>query len=856
MIVLVSIIFGMGSNTAYCQVPDEAIAFGERWGEQRGERREAKGEMDGIGESGLSGVYRMPGDDGLFVAEYGSAGFVIFFLTDGEADVVGFSDDFPFPDDSHHPLLSYWIPLAQPGLTSGRLKSVKGISLMQDAKVEPLIQSKWGQGEPWNQFCPEADGQRALVGCVAVALGQVMKKWNWPERGLGSNAYTPTNHPEYGQLEVSFDTTYQWAEMDPVLPAEATSLLLYHIGVATFMNYGPNESGANTAMYASQALIDHFAYNPSIQLRQRDRFSENDWHKMLRQELINGRPVVYRGVDPDNGAGHAFNVDGFHSNDYFHFNWGWDGTGNGYFRIENMGAGGGNFTNGQAALFWIQPNSLPMHDRPASAEALPGDGFVQLMWEDLTINDFSHFNIYRDGELIGSTWENRYRDETVVNRSTYQYYITANYIGESPGESIPTDSLAVTPWEQITLPLQSDFESSPAGWEMKRAIDGFQWGRAADLGVPGNNGHLIAIRSDQAESDQQVRDYVISPTLDIRGMDHVGIKFDYVFKQKPLTDYLFLMYRRYDNGLWYPVTQLDATGDWTDWKTVYYYLPDEAKNTLIQLGFYYNDFNGQGYGAAIDNIEVWQINDPPVPGFKVNTSESCAESILVFTSESSGPITNWFWDFGQGASPRYGMDEGPHEVIYESEGVKTVSLLLNHLDYTQKTDLLYIQAKPISGFDYQTRGLLVEFQDTSQNGSWYFWDFGDGRTSTEQNPENKYHEFKNFEVMQVVYNELCSPDTTLLQLDFSTGTGLHKQEQNNWLVYPNPVSDQLWIDLNGDSGSSFNWEILTLQGRCLRRQHLHPSGRESISLSDFAPGIYILHINNPNQQRTFRICKL
>ena len=55
--------------------------------------------------------------------------------------------------------------------------------------VTPLISTNWGQGTVWNQYCPEdaasPDGH-TWVGCVAVAMGQIMKKWDHPAQGIGS----------------------------------------------------------------------------------------------------------------------------------------------------------------------------------------------------------------------------------------------------------------------------------------------------------------------------------------------------------------------------------------------------------------------------------------------------------------------------------------------------------------------------------------------------------------------------------------------------------------------------------------------------------------------------------------------
>lgn len=720
---------------------------------------------------------------------------------------------------------------------------------MQDLTVEPLIEARWGQGIPWNKYCPADDNnQRALVGCVAVSMAQLMRKWNWPEKGMGSNTYTPTNYPAYGELSARFDTLYPWADMHPINATDASALILYHAGIATYMNYGPNESGANTSVYAPQALKDNFKYYKGMQVREKERFLEKDWFRMLRQELINSRPLIYFGSNPDGGTGHAFNIDGFHSQNYFHFNWGWNGAGNGYFRLENMALGGGNFTKGQAAIFWIQPENIPMHDRPGLVQTLPGDSYVQILWDDLVINDFSHYNIYRNGELIGNSVENRFKDEGLENGKTYTYQISASYVGNGEGESALTEELEATPEPALNLPFQIGFESIPDSWEFSNGLDGFRWGSAADLGIPGNNGHLMAIRSDQSAPGEQVMDYLTAPSLDLRGIQHVAVSLDYTFKQKPGVDYLFLMYRRYDNGLWYPISRLDSTGELGDWKTVYFYFPPEAKYGPIQLGFYYNDFRGQGFGAAIDNIKIWKIDEPPVPEFSLTEEIICQQESITVFDESIGNIYSWFWDFGDGAEPRFSSDSGPHVVKYTTAGYKNLSLLLNHLDPNKKNNHLWVHPEPFAGFAVETSGLLANFQDTSKNAVYFWWDFGDGIQSTEQNPQHKYREFELFTVSQVVWNENCDPDTLRYELDFRINSSNRlPNDMGTFLVYPVPAREIVYLENTNPNAEPLSISIISQNG-CILFQEEHPDDNIiKLNTNTLRPGLYYILIKNSQQ---------
>lgn len=819
----------------------EAEAFALNWFNEQPEKLKTN--------STLSAFKSLPSDyPDLYLAEFSPQGFLIYFFGDDHEEIIAYSTEGTFPESSDHPLITEWIPAIKPSLNS-TFKSTTGMTYMQDTHVEPLVRATWGQGSPWNKFCPSDDqGRFAQVGCVAVAMGQLMKKWNWPLIGVGANSYTPVNHPEYGVQSASFDTAYQWEGMHFVYPSDESALLLYHAGVATFMNYGPNESGANTSVYAIQALKTNFLYYKGMQLREKERYLEKDWFKMLRQELINGRPLIYIGSNPDGGIGHAFNIDGFHSQNYFHFNWGWNGAGNGFFRLENMAAGGGNFTKGQAAIFWIQPDYIPMRDRPGSFQTLPGNNFVQLLWDKLVINDFSHYNIYRDGELIATPITNQYRDEGLVNGINYTYHITASYIGEIEGESASTENLQATPLPSLLLPFINGFENNPTDWELQNSDMGFHWGAAANLNIPGNNGHIISIRSDLADKSTQVSDYLISPGIDLRNMDHVAISFDYVFKQKPGVDHLFLMYRRYDNGLWHPISQLDSTGNWDNWETKYYYFPEDAKQSPIQIGFYYNDYNGQGYGAALDNIRIWQIEEPPTPEYRIDDTNACQYQMLTFTSESHGEVYDWYWDFGEDAEPRYAYSEGPHEVYYNYEGYKNTSLLLNHLDLIQKVNQVNVTLEPISGFDHSLNGLLVNFSDTSKYGNMYWWDFGDGQSSTERNPQNKFREFEVFTVTQVVYNDHCDPDTSRIALDLRINSAIHADfSENGLVVFPNPASDKIHITFLQMPSELLNLRVIDLQGRVVLEEQQAINLENHLDISTLKPGVFFLQIRFTNK---------
>ena len=232
-----------------------------------------------------------------------------------------------------------------------------------DAIVPPLIKTHWNQSDPYNALCPMdiASQTRCPTGCVATAMAQVMNYWNYPARGKDVYAY---RHPTYGTLQADFSgTAYAWKDLLDEYKsgysrhaADAVALLMYHCGVSLDMKYAPRGSDANTYFNvpgftdARIALMEHFGYDTAIG-KIRDNFDPEVWKDMLKEELDNGRPMMYRGTGY---GGHSFVCDGYDSEDNFHFNWGWGGSCDGYYSLTAMDPNGYDFSQYQAVVF-IQP---------------------------------------------------------------------------------------------------------------------------------------------------------------------------------------------------------------------------------------------------------------------------------------------------------------------------------------------------------------------------------------------------------------------------------------------------------------------------------------------------------------------
>ena len=238
--------------------------------------------------------------------------------------------------------------------------------------VSPLLLTTWNQSPYYNDMCPMDTKQnaRTVVGCVATAMAQVLKYWEYPVVGNGSHSYSHA----FGEQTANFgNTTYDWANMPLELTATSTDVqkaavaqLMYHCGVSVEMDYGVSSSGAftissksNSTHCAEYAFREYWGYKPTLQGLQKSKYTDKEWKQMLKDDLKAGRPVIYSGYGE---GGHCFICDGYDEDEYFHFNWGWGGLYDGYFKLNalapgtgGIGSGGGSYNNDQQAIFGLEP---------------------------------------------------------------------------------------------------------------------------------------------------------------------------------------------------------------------------------------------------------------------------------------------------------------------------------------------------------------------------------------------------------------------------------------------------------------------------------------------------------------------
>lgn len=285
-------------------------------------------------------------------------GFVIVSGDDRTAQVLGYSDKGRFELENIPDNLRSWLQFYADCISSldessadssneFRLVPMSPLRSSKHNAIEPLLTTKWHQNEPYSNLLPRYiynnKEYACVTGCVATAVAQIMYKYQWPKA-------TTAEIPEYnisensGSYSIQYNmppvpagTPLEWNKMLPEYDddhqeeeANAVATLMKLIGQSVNMDYGPS-SGASVHD-ALNSLKNYFDYDSHAYIANRNQYDIDSWFNLILSELVKGKPVLYSGRTTV--SGHAFILDGFDGDEYFHINWGWGGSYNGYFLID------------------------------------------------------------------------------------------------------------------------------------------------------------------------------------------------------------------------------------------------------------------------------------------------------------------------------------------------------------------------------------------------------------------------------------------------------------------------------------------------------------------------------------------
>lgn len=300
-----------------------------------------------------------------------NAGYVIVSGDDRIESILGYVDQGSFEFDKMPENMMVWLKNYEECINNlGMQKNKPRLANYHPTTViEPMITSIWGQRAPYNSQCPKIYGIQTPTGCTATALAQVMRYYGYPTDSCQAiPGYTISETTN--KMEELPPTLFDWENMpdeitmdSPQECIDAIAELMLYCGQAHEMKYTSSGSGAYSYLIP-QRIPMYFGYANTMHYVYRKSYTEQEWDSLLVKELVNNRPIIYTAYNNTN-LGHTFICDGYDGNGLYHINWGWNGVGNGYFRIseafstdENLSDHVKNYhlSMNQTAILGLQPS--------------------------------------------------------------------------------------------------------------------------------------------------------------------------------------------------------------------------------------------------------------------------------------------------------------------------------------------------------------------------------------------------------------------------------------------------------------------------------------------------------------------
>ena len=429
------------------------------------------------------------GTEAYYVFNNGSDnGYMIISGEDRLPALIGYTDNGEFDADNLpvqlKEFLSQYVALVD-SVEGGRITLADGVTGDEGeggsiiTPVEALLgNTAWNQDDPFNQQCPQIDGERCVTGCGPTAVAQIMRYWKYP-------LAQPKDIPSYTSGGVTYDAitlsataeenAYDWDNMLGQYTSSATqnqkdavAKLMNHVGHVMQASYGLSSSiGTSTTYGALKDAFTFYGYDSSLLQRlDKDQFSYAEWKTMITNEISHKRPVLYGGQAGP--YGHAFVLDGYDSHGLYHVNWGWGGQNNGYFDVtilnpyDNTGIGASTSTdgyNGNAIIIVGITTRKDAGEKPYSTSGT----------KPTTSTDNLTFKVtYKDGATTlyrcGSYDYHNTVVLTVTNNGSNEYY-GSTYVVTSESSSTTatiydTKYISVPARETVTYDIDFSISSS------------------------------------------------------------------------------------------------------------------------------------------------------------------------------------------------------------------------------------------------------------------------------------------------------------------------------------------------------------------------------------------------------------
>ena len=359
---------------------------------------------------------------------------------------------------------------------------------------------------------------------------------------------------------------------------------------------------------------------------------------------------------------------------------------------------------------------------------------------------------------------------------TKDYYITINDASAPGANFTATPTYGATP---LTVQFTDTSEGNPRAWQWSFGDGGGSNERNPKHTYTTADAFTVSLTTENAAGDSTVTNEYYITTVAPTGAPMATFTANPTYGPFPLTvEFL-------DQSLGSPTSWL---WDFGDGSTSTFMSPEHMYNATGSYTVTLRVSNAGGSDIAEQDYYITVTPSgglPPTAGFVADVVTGIVPLNVQFTDQSTGNISTWNWDFGDGSTS---TDQNPAHT-YNVAGEYTVNLTVSNGDSlsnaTSKGSYIYASATggrpaplptnpaPVAGFTSNvTSGhtpFSVQFSDLTANSptNWT-WVFGDGSTSTDQNPIHMYSTAGRYDVTLVSVSPYGSNTVTKPGYIYST----------------------------------------------------------------------------------------
>ena len=242
-------------------------------------------------------------------------------------------------------------------------------------------------------------------------------------------------------------------------------------------------------------------------------------------------------------------------------------------------------------------------------------------------------------------------------------------------------------------------------------------------------------------------------------------------------------------------------------------------------------------GATVDQPNAFTFND-----------EECVGNNVKYTVDEVPFATSYKWTISGGGS--FNGTSNTRDVIVRWTSASGP----NDLSVTASTDCgtsdprtaqITVLEKSEASFTETSTGRQVSFTNTSVGATEFSWDFGDGNTSTDENPVHTYAD-KGVYTVKLEASNSCSDDDVTESVEVNYGASVFETTLGSIKVYPNPTSHVVNFSSEGEEIASITFTDMLGKVTEINTEGLPNT---TISMEGYSAGLYTYEIQTVSGQR-------